>query len=994
MDLLELALNPRKANQRMSPFTNELPKGQARKLEYYFGDRASDDIAERVLYSRDASTPPSTLNLLLKRNAWAVVRPQVRGELLELLQFAKQNGVPLVPRGAGTSGYGGSVPTEGGVVVDMRGFNKVLEVSKEGQWVRCEGNVSFFHLEEALKPHGLTLRQYPTSFHAATVAGWLAQGGGGVGSAKYGPFRNDIIRVKLLTPDGRELVAEADDLDLVSETFGAAGFILEVTLKVRPATKLAHFLGSFDTLEIAQAAARRALLEARPYSVTLITAEYAEMVNKAANARLLPVKPGILVTLESAEAPAQVEIVKGVVLTGGGTAAKEADAQKAWDNRFNHLNLKRLGPSVVVAETIVTAEQLPAGMAAAADASRIDRSCLWAIAVSPNEFDIIYYGLDDERRATYPLAMGNALAVIDAVKAIGGRSYSTGVLASGESKAVLGKERLKVLRTWRKKTDKKEIFNPGVVTGPRTRLMPLPVHDFPLQMKLAGPMLKLQRGILPHAADPQFAGMQRALGRVHAGELGTLATEVTTCIFCGMCNAMAPEARSQPWESAQPRGRVQLAKAVIEGRATLSPRAHRNVAWTALEHGPDAVCPTAIPIQRVTDLLLAACVDQFGPLPEQAGLAEQYAGKDRNKWVNVGFDPVSTTMLLADDIAAFEANEVAQSAGIALMNAGFPVGHMGKDDAGSAAALFETGQRKAAEGVVAPFLEKLAKRGVRAIVTPDANAVRAIQLDWPLVGRANEVEVPAAQHTTTVLADLLKAKKLEIDGEKKLAKKVVFHAPEGLSMAQRAAALEVARAVSGTLVECEHQECGHGRALKLLDESLAARMAEGCLKAAMKAGAEVVLTASPGCYQTLRTAAKKAKAGVEVLDVHVVLAQAMRSTGGAVAMAAPTASAELQKPVEPEIPQDHFRVEFVKEGVVLAVHKNQNILAAGADAGLDLPSSCKAGSCDTCSARWEGSAPDQAAGSALNADQQKTFVLTCIARPRGPIKIWSDERPK
>ena len=994
MDLLELALNPRKANQRMSPFTNELPKGQARKLEYFFGDRASDDIAERVLYSRDASVPPTTLSLLLKRDAWAVVRPQVRGELLELLQFAKQNGVPLVPRGAGTSGYGGSVPTEGGVVVDMRSFNKVLEINAAEGWVRCEGNVSFFHLEEALREHGLTLRQYPTSMHAATVAGWLSQGGGGVGSAKYGPFRNDIVRVKLLSPDGRELTAEADDLDLVSEMFGAAGFILEVTMKVRKATQLAHFLGSFDSLENAQAAARRALLEARPYNVTLFTQEYAEMVNKAAGARLLPQKPGILVTLESADAATSVEIVKGIILTGGGNAAKEADAQKAWDNRFNHLNLKRLGPSVVVAESVVPADLLVKGMQAAAGASRIERSCLWAIAISPTEFDIIYYGLDDERRATYPLAMGNALAVIDAVKSIGGRSYSTGVLASNEATAIHGKAKLKLLKQWRKKTDKKEIFNPGVVTGPRTRLMPLPVHDFPLQMKLAGPMLKMQRGILAHSPDPQFAAMQRALGRVHAGDLGSLATEVTTCIFCGMCNAMAPEARNQPWESAQPRGRVQLAKAVIEGRATLSPRVHRNVAWTALEHGPDAVCPVAIPIQRVTDLLLAACVQQFGPLPEQAKLAEMYAGKDRNKWVNVGFDPVSNAVFLADDVAAFEANEVAQSAAVALMSAGFPVGHMGKDDAGSGAALFETGQRKAAEAVVAPFLEKLAKRGVRTVVTPDANAARAVELDWPLVARANDVAAPEVRHTSTILADLLKAKKLEVDGEKKLTKKVVFHAPEGLSQAQRAAALEVAKAVSGTLVECEHHECGQGRALKLLDESLAARMAEGCLKAAIKAGAEVVLTMSPGCYQTLRTAAKKAKAGVEVLDVHVVLAQSMKSTGGAVAMAAPTASAEPQKPVEPEIPPDHFRVEFVKEGVVVAVHKNQNILAAGADAGLDLPSSCKAGSCDTCSARYEGSPPDQSAGSALSADQQKTFVLTCIARPRGPVKIWSDERPK
>lgn len=994
MDLLELALNPAKATQRMSPFTNELPKGQARKLEYYFGDRASDDIAERVLYSRDAAEPPTTLKMLLKRDAWAVVRPQVRGELLELLQFAKQNGVPIVPRGAGTSGYGGALPTEGGVVVDMRGFNKILAVDKAAQTVRVEGNVTFFQLEEALRAHGLALRQYPTSYHSATIAGWLSQGGGGVGSAKYGPFRNDVVNVRILAPDGREwLFDTVADMDLVSETHGAAGFILEVTLRVREARPLTHFLASFDDTEAAQAAARRALLEARPYNVSMFTQAFAEMVNKAANARLLPQKAGVLVTLEDAT-PVATEIVKGVILTGGGNAAKEADAQKAWDNRFNHLNLKRLGPSVVVAESVVSADLLGKALLAAADASRIERSCLWAIAISPTEFDVIYYGLDDERRGTYPLAMGNALAVIDAVKGVGGRSYSTGVLAANESKAVLGASRVKALKQWRKKTDKKEIFNPGPVTGARTRLMPLPVHDFPLQMKVAGPLLKVQRGVLAHAPDPQFSAMQRALGRVHAGDLGSLATEVTTCIFCGICNAYAPEARAMPWESAMPRGRVQLAKAVIEGRAVLSPRVHRNVAWTALEHGPDAVCPVAIPIQRVTDLLLAACVQQFGPLPEQAAMAEQYAGKDRMKWVNVGFDPVSTTMFLADDVAAFEANEVAQNAALALLNAGYPVGHMGKDDGPSGAALFETGQRAAADAAVAPLLEKLAKRGVRAIVTPDANAARAIALDWPLVGKANDVAVPEAMHTSTVIADLLKAKKLEIDGEKRLAKKVVVHAPEGLTQVQRTAVAEIAKAVAVNVIPCEHAECGQGRGLKLLDDSLAQKMAEGCLKSAMAAGAEVVLTMSPGCYQTLRAAAKKAKAGVEVMDLHVALAQTMKAAAGGVAAAPVAASAEPQAPVEPEIPPDHFRVEFVKEGVVLAVHKNQNILAAGADAGLDLPSSCKAGSCDTCSARWEGNPPDQSAGSALNAEQQKTFVLTCIARPRGPVKIWSDERPK
>ncbi|MFA5862449.1 MAG: FAD-binding and (Fe-S)-binding domain-containing protein, partial [Candidatus Thermoplasmatota archaeon] len=752
MDLLELALNPRKAKSRMSPFVDALPPGQVRKLEYYFGDRATDDPAERVLYSRDASTPSSALKRLLKRDAWAVVRPQVRGELLELIEFATRNGVPIVPRGAGTSSYGGSVPTEGGVVVDLRGFNKILKIDKAEKTVLVEANATFKNVEEALRANGLALRQYPTSMHAATVAGWLCQGGGGIGSLKYGPFISDVSEVLLLAPDGQLRRLAGDELQLVDSTFGTAGFIIEVKLRVREAKVEKTWLGTFDDAQQARLACRRIALECGAWNVILITPQYAEMVNAAAEAKLLPNKDAVLVTFESGDDAKAIDLAKAIITSSSGLVAKDADAQKAWDNRFNHLSLKRLGPSVIVAETAVDVEKLGAGIDAVGGANKAERWCVWAIAISPREFDIIYYALDNEHRGTYSLATGNAIAVIDAVKKIGGRSYSTGVLASDESEHVLGKDRLKAMKAWRKKTDKKEIFNPGAVTGARTRLMPLPVHDFPLRLKLAGPLLKLRRGWFEYnGSDTQWLAQQRALGRVHAGDLGELATEVTTCTFCGMCNAVAPEAKSTPWESATPRGRVQLAKAVIEGRATISPRALRNVAWTSLQHNADSICPTAIPIQRVTDHLIAAGVETNGALPEHLGFAESYEAngnpfgqpKDkRGAWVNVAFDAISTSIFMADDAAAYNAPEVAQSAATVLATGGFPVGHMGKSDAGSAAVLFETGQRAAAEKAIMPFLEALAKRGATTIITPDANGARVMALDWPLICKKNEVTVP------------------------------------------------------------------------------------------------------------------------------------------------------------------------------------------------------------------------------------------------------------
>src|SRR5439155_13187132 len=102
---------------------------------------------------------------------------------------------------------------------------------------------------------------------------------------------------------------------------------------------------------------------------------------------------------------------------------------------------------------------------------------------------------------------------------------------------------------------------------------------------------------------------------------------------------------------------------------------------------------------------------------------------------------------------------------------------------------------------------------------------------------------------------------------------------------------------------------GHGPGPDKLDPALHQRMAEDTLRAAIAAGAQAILTMSPGCTTTLRNAAKKAKAGIEVLDLHVVVTQTMKAKEGGVAAAPVAAQEEKKAPVEPEIPLDHYRVE-------------------------------------------------------------------------------------
>src|SRR4030042_3888589 len=84
-----------------------------------FGDRVAFHDIERMLYSSDvASLPPMVKNQIATMPD-AVVQPNESNELTALLKIAKKYQTPLVPRGAGTAGYGGAVPTKGGIVVDF-----------------------------------------------------------------------------------------------------------------------------------------------------------------------------------------------------------------------------------------------------------------------------------------------------------------------------------------------------------------------------------------------------------------------------------------------------------------------------------------------------------------------------------------------------------------------------------------------------------------------------------------------------------------------------------------------------------------------------------------------------------------------------------------------------------------------------------------------------------------------------------------------------------
>jgi phthalate 4,5-dioxygenase reductase subunit len=81
-----------------------------------------------------------------------------------------------------------------------------------------------------------------------------------------------------------------------------------------------------------------------------------------------------------------------------------------------------------------------------------------------------------------------------------------------------------------------------------------------------------------------------------------------------------------------------------------------------------------------------------------------------------------------------------------------------------------------------------------------------------------------------------------------------------------------------------------------------------------------------------------------------------------------------------------FEVEIASSGAVVPVHRGQSMLQALRDHGLDMASSCEAGTCGTCRTRYLAGAPDHQ-DFVLEPAEQEEFVMPCVSRATGRIKL-------
>ncbi|MFX1580428.1 MAG: FAD-binding oxidoreductase, partial [Promethearchaeota archaeon] len=415
------------------------------------------------LYSHDIAALPGIVHDVINPKADAVAQPTTAEVVSNLLKYCRQNSIPVVPRGHGTSGYGGALPTRGGIVLEMTRMNEIHHIDKENMTVEVGPGIIWGKLLEELEDEGVSVAAYPSSAPSSTVGGWVAAGGSGIGSTKYGGISEQVVDLEVVLPDGeiirtketseehfrREMeqrsygsgdsfygdVSEdmrynSDSTQLFIDSNGTLGVITKVVLKIIPLRHIKPTTLSFRSQNLMVGALQDILEATRPFYLHFITDQFYRMLNEIDKAPPTTGEFIISCSFEGTddEIETEIEKVKHIVSRYSGTFESEEIAEHEWDERFYPMRIKRLGPSLAPSEVYVPIENLDEYLDHMNEHFKSERFALEGAITDKGEVAVLTWFPDDERR-TISFLMGwyRSLDVINIGLKHGGRAYSIGM---------------------------------------------------------------------------------------------------------------------------------------------------------------------------------------------------------------------------------------------------------------------------------------------------------------------------------------------------------------------------------------------------------------------------------------------------------------------------------------------------------------------------------------------------------------------------------------
>ncbi|HZK44101.1 MAG TPA: FAD-linked oxidase C-terminal domain-containing protein [Syntrophomonadaceae bacterium] len=173
----------------------------------------------------------------------AVVLPHNTEEVAKVMKYAFEHEIPVTPRGAGSGLSGGCTPVKGGIVMDMKRLNHILEIDKSNMTAEVEAGVVLDRFQNKLEKHRLFYPPDPQSASVCTIGANVATRAGGPRGVKYGTTGRYVLGMEVVLPDGSiinpggKVVKQSVGYDiphLMTGSEGTLGVITSVNLRLLP----------------------------------------------------------------------------------------------------------------------------------------------------------------------------------------------------------------------------------------------------------------------------------------------------------------------------------------------------------------------------------------------------------------------------------------------------------------------------------------------------------------------------------------------------------------------------------------------------------------------------------------------------------------------------------------------------------------------------------------------------------------------------------------
>lgn len=474
------------------------------QLQEKMGNHATTDLFERMFYERDlAPVPEFLVKPLAKTLPDIVVRPDSAEKLADVVALAAKERIPVTGRAGGSTVYFNSVCVKNGILADLNGLDGLVDVGYDANSARVKAGTTWTALERELNRLGLATLAYPSSAPAATVGGWLAMMGYGLGSLRSGPFVNQVSAAQAVLPDGtiRDLTAESEiPLHWLAGSEGTLGLITEIELKVRRMPeKEWHGLAGFQDARAMQVFVEQVVGQPMPP----FNLHFSDPGCNAVREHLGMASAGVAgVYTVAYDTDGSADIVNqgaaefhGALKFSGGRDLS-GEAEEEWRHRFFSLLLKREGPALLGAELLLPINRLASylgDMAAFDQAKQLGLKSYGHIVTRQHVMVMTMFSADERDTVGYLQGLALVKKLHDIGAANGASPYGIGLWNTPYLKRAFTAKQLDDMKDRKKRLDPHNIMNPGKLYRVPAAFTP-PLFEISMELLAATRLVYRGRG--------------------------------------------------------------------------------------------------------------------------------------------------------------------------------------------------------------------------------------------------------------------------------------------------------------------------------------------------------------------------------------------------------------------------------------------------------------------------------------------------------------------